>query len=244
MPLKNKSIFITGGTGGIGKPLVKLLQQAECRVELFQAARHGDLIKDINQVCDYLSTNTPDILINMAAINVLDYCENQDIDQIMALNLIVPMKLTQAVLKTMKKRQSGHIVNIGSMMALIPLPHYTGYVAAKAGLKGFNDALRRELHGKNISITHVLPRATRTKMNDGVQDIVNRLTSTRYDSAERVAEKVLNAIKKRKKEVKIGMPERLIANINAFAPGFIDLCLVKNKNISESVLKKSRSGNN
>ncbi|MCD8497065.1 MAG: SDR family oxidoreductase [Alphaproteobacteria bacterium] len=147
MPLKEKTVYITGGTGGIGAPLVQHLIDAGALVTAYDIEKEGDLVANIDKTCNHLQHNTPDILINMAGYNVLDYCENQNLDAIVALNMMVPMRLTQAVLTGMKARNSGRIVNIGSMTALIPLPHLTGYVAAKAGLKGFNDALRRELGG-------------------------------------------------------------------------------------------------
>ena len=71
---------------------------------------------------------------------MLDWCENQNAEQIIGINLLAPVRLIQAVLPGMKKRGSGHIVNVGSMTGLIPLPYYSCYVATKAGLKGFNDA--------------------------------------------------------------------------------------------------------
>lgn len=194
MPLKGKTVYITGGTGGIGTPLVQYLENAGAEVTAHDIEKEGDLVANMDKICAYLKDNTPDILINMAGYNVLDYCENQNLEAIVDLNMMVPMRLSQAVLPGMKARNSGQIINMGSMTALIPLPHLTGYVAAKAGLKGFNDALRRELGGTNIKLTHIAPRAVKTPMNSGVKAEVNKRTKVKYDDPSDVARWILRPL--------------------------------------------------
>ncbi len=236
MQLRGKNIFITGGTGGIGTPLVQSLRAAGAQVHVHDIQKDGDLVQSIDRVCNMLSMQAPDILINMAGYNVLDYCENQDIESIVKLNMMVPIKLTQSVLPIMKKRNSGHIVNMGSMTALIPLPHLTGYVAAKAGLKGFNDSLRRELGGTNIKVTHIIPRAVKTGMNSGVKADVNERTKVSYDDPGVVAQRIFEAILKHEREVRIGWPERFFAFLHAICPAIIDQGLQKNRKIGEDAL--------
>ena len=241
MQLNGKTVYITGGTGGIGTPLVKHLRNAGAAVTVYDIERDGDLVGNVDKTCAYLSANTPDILINMAGYNVFDYCENQNLDAIIALNMMVPMKLSQAVLSGMKKNGGGHIVNIGSMTALIPLPHLTGYVSAKAGLKGFSDSLRRELSGSNIAVTYIVPRAVRTGMNTGVRAEINDRTKVTYDDPAIVALRIFNAILRQEKEVRIGWPERLFAFINSVCPRVIDMGLEKNRKIGEEILNAAKT---
>jgi short-subunit dehydrogenase len=236
MQLKGKTVYITGGTGGIGTPLVEKLRSVGARVTVHDMVRDGDLVQTVDKTCQYLENNTPDILINMAGYNVFDYCENQNLPAIVDLNMMVPMRLSQAVLRGMKRRGSGHIVNIGSMTALIPLPHLTGYVSAKAGLKGFSDSLRRELGGKNIAVTYVVPRAVKTAMNTGVRAEINERTKVTYDDPRVIAMRIYRAIERREKEVRIGWPERLFAFINAVFPRIIDQGLQKNRVVGEELL--------
>lgn len=240
MQLKGKTIYITGGTGGIGTPLVDQLRRAGAEVTAYDIQRDGDLVKNIDKICTALASKTPDILINMAGYNVFDYCENQNLDAIIALNMMVPVKLSQAVLPGMKRRGAGHIVNMGSMTALIPLPHLTGYIAAKAGLKGFSDSLRRELGGSKIAVTHIVPRAVRTAMNTGVRAEINERTGVHYDDPQFVAERIFTAILKREREVRFGWPERFFAFLNANFPLIIDQGLQKNRLIGEEILKADR----
>lgn len=241
MLLKGKTVYITGGTGGIGTPLVKHLKDAGSNVIVYDIEKDGDLVRNINQTCAYLKSNTPDILINMAGYNVFDYCENQDLDAIVDLNLMVPIRLSQAVLPGMKSRNSGHIVNMGSMTGLIPLPHLCGYVTAKAGLKGFSDCLRRELGGTNIVVTHIAPRAVRTAMNTGTHAEINERTGVHYDDPAAVALRIFEAVVKQEREVRFGFPERLFAFLNANFPQIIDKGLQKNRKIGEEILDANRA---
>lgn len=243
MSLRGKTVFITGGTGGIGRPLVRLLEQNGALVTIYDQKQEGDLVTQRETVCRRLQENTPDILINMAGFNAFDYCENQNLEAIIALNMTVPLRLSQAVLGDMKKRGSGHIVNIGSMTALIPLPHLTGYVAAKAGLKGFSDALRRELGGSGITVTHIVPRAVSTPMNTGVRAEINARTGVHYDDPQVVAARILKAILNKEREVRFGWPERLFAFLNAAMPQIIDQGLRKNRLIGEQILTSQKTSN-
>lgn len=242
MLLKGKNIFITGGTGGIGRPLVDLLTQAGGEVRVFDRSKDGDLTENLDRICTELAHQPCDILINMAGINTFSYCENQDFTELVHLNLLVPMRLTQAVLPGMKSRGEGQIVTIGSMAALIPLPHLTGYVATKAGLKGFTDSLRHELGGTGVAVTHIIPRAVETGMNTGSLAEVNRKVGTHSDPPAAVAQAIFTAIIKRKKELRIGWPERLFAFVNANAPGVIGLGLQKNRCIGEEILPHDNLG--
>lgn len=240
MPLKGKTVYITGGTGGIGSPLVEHLRKAGAIVTVYDINQSGDLVYNLDNTRAYLKANTPDILINMAGYNVFDYCEDQDLEAIIALNMMVPVLLSQAVLSGMKARRSGHIVNMGSMTALIPLPHLTGYVTAKAGLKGFSDSLRRELGGSGIAVTHIVPRAVKTPMNTGTRAEINARTGVHYDDPLYVAARIFKAVKRREREVRFGWPERLFAFLNANLPRIIDQGLQKNRIIGEDILEAEK----
>lgn len=236
--LFNKKIFITGGTGGIGTPLVHLLKERGAEVEIFNRSMHGDLMQNSDALCFYLQRNTPDILINLAGKNDFDYAENQNYEEIIRLNLLSPMKLVQAVLPNMKRRGYGQIVNIGSMTGLIPLPHLSGYVASKAGLYAFSQSLQRELEGTGIFVTHIIPRAVKTKANDGIKGILNQRTGVTHDDPEKVAHRIVKAISNKEKQVRIGFPERIFALLNALFPEIISMGLRKNKKIGEEILNQ------
>ena len=79
-------------------------------------------------------------------------------------NLVAPAALCCACLPFMKRRNSGQIVNIGSIFGSIPLAHFAAYSSAKSGLRAFSEALRRELADTKIAVTYIAPRAVRTGM--------------------------------------------------------------------------------
>jgi short-subunit dehydrogenase len=236
MQLKGKSIFITGGTGGIGRPLVALLKKAGANVTVYMRPPDGSLADELDRVCSYLSKNTPDILINLAGYNAFSRCELQECKDILDINLLVPIRLTQAVLPAMRRRKNGQIVTIGSMTALIPLPHLTCYVASKAGLKAFADALRREVQGSGIVITHITPRAVDTGANKGLKADLNARTGVTHDAPEHVAKRIVQAIINNEHDVRIGWPERFFAILNSLFPTLIDRALRKNRDIGEEIL--------
>lgn len=240
MQLSKKTIYITGGTGGMGKPLVEKLRAAGAQVIAHDFEKDGDLAANVETIADYLTAHTPDILINMAGMNGFDYCENQNLRAILDLNLWVPMRLTQAVLPGMKKKGVGQIVNIGSMTALIPLPHFTGYVASKAGLKAFSDSLRREVSNTGIRVTYIAPRAVKTPMNKGLMAELNRRTNVISDNPDDIAQKIFDSVVAEKKETRIGMPERFFATVNALCPALVDGGLSKNRRIGEEILNQSK----
>ncbi|WP_299194417.1 SDR family NAD(P)-dependent oxidoreductase [uncultured Amphritea sp.] len=241
MSLKGKSIFITGGTGGIGAPLVELLRDAGGDVIVFNRKESGDLAENIDAISQMLSHLAPDILINMAGYNECAHCEDQHLNDLIALNLTVPMRLSQAVLPAMKQRNSGQIINIGSMMGIIPLPYYSGYVAAKAGIKAFSDCLRRELCDTAIRVTLIAPRAVQTRMNQGISHEINSQTGTAYDAPEIVAKRIVDAIVLGEKEVRFGKSERFFAFMNANFPSVVDSGLRKNVKVGEAVFNSHKA---
>ena len=151
------------------------------------------------------------------------------------------MRLCQAVLPAMRARNHGQIVNIGSMVGLIPLPHMTGYAAAKSGLKGYSDALRRELCNTAITVTHIAPRAVNTGMNSGKIGMLNRKTKATEDRPRDVALRIASAIELNASDFRLGWPERLFATLNALVPAMIDKGLRKNTQIGEEILATDKA---
>jgi len=104
----------------------------------------------------------------------------------------------------------------------IPYPWFAAYSSSKAGLAAFSEALRRELHGSGVDVTHVNPRAVRTAFNRGGVDRFLDLVGMKADDPENVARLIVAAIRQRRPHLSIGALEKLYAALNALAPALID----------------------
>ena len=96
------------------------------------------------------------------------------------------------------------------------------YTASKAGLHGFAEALRRELADSPVQVQLLAPRSTRTAFNTTEAEAYNRATGTASDSAERVAQALLQLIESEAAERYIGWPERLGVRLNGAFPPLLD----------------------
>ncbi|MCB2109040.1 MAG: SDR family oxidoreductase [Rhodobacteraceae bacterium] len=239
MSLSSKSVVLTGGAGGIGQLVSAKLVEYGAHVTIIDPLPpkrpladyiEGDLgtVAGIGTVRDALAQRPCDILINLAGIQHFGLFESQPPAQIEAtyiVNLLAPVLLTHAVLPAMKRRASGQIVNIGSIFGSIAFAHFVTYSSTKAGLRGFSEALRRELKGSGIDVTYIAPRAVKTALNSGPVMQFAKATKMNMDAPETVAGKIVAAIVGRRKDVYIGFPESLFVRVNSLVPRVVDAAL-------------------
>jgi len=242
MLLKGKHLVVTGGAGGIGSLLCQeLLNQGGTitvvdRVESlpFEAEFvHGDLstLDGVAEIAACLKSKQVDILVNLAGIQYFGPCDEQSPRQtalLYSINLLAPVLLSQALLPQMKARGHGQIVNIGSTFGSINFAHFATYSSSKAGLRGFSEALRREVKGDGITVTYIAPRAAKTRLNTEKILKFGRITKMNMDEPEWVAKQIAKAIAERRKDVFLGFPEKLFVRLNAIAPRLVDQALEGN----------------
>ncbi|WP_421738122.1 SDR family NAD(P)-dependent oxidoreductase [Caulobacter sp.] len=237
----DKTILLTGGSGGLGSLIGARLMSEGARVIVLDrappAACSGFLQHDISTAegveaaAAAIAVRDWDIVINLAGIQHFGPFEWQGPEHLMAsymVNLIAPVRLTQAVLPGMKARGSGQIVNVGSIFGSINFAHFVTYSSAKAGLRGFSQALRRELTGTGLDVTYVAPRAVKTALNTPAVMEFAKLTQMNMDPPEEIAHRIVEAIRGRKKDVYFGFPESLFVRLNAIFPQLIDRALSAN----------------
>jgi len=140
----------------------------------------------------------------------------------MEINVLGPMLLTRAVLPTMLAQDSGRIVNIGSTFGSIGFAWFAAYSASKFALRGFSQALRRELRETGIEVTYIAPRAVRTAINSPAVYDMARAVNMNMDEPDQVAQQIIATLRKRNKECYFGFPESLFVRINALFPGIVD----------------------
>ncbi len=233
--LEGKRVAVTGAAGGLGTPVAELLAARGAHVtgidRLECTVCASSIVTDLSDdaallaLCRRLADDPPDILVNIAGIMRFGLHESQPFDALSLcyrINLIVPAALAQAVAGPMRTRGSGQIVNIGSMLGAIPYPWFAAYSSSKAGLAALSQALRRELAGSGVAVTHVSPRAAKTKLNDGEVERFLDLAGMKADDPNWVARRIVAAIEGRRTNVSIGAMERVYAALNALVPAVID----------------------
>jgi short-subunit dehydrogenase len=146
----------------------------------------------------------------------------EHLQRVLHVDLLVPMLLTRALLPHLQRQPQAAIVHIGSALGRIGLPGFTAYCAAKFGLRGFAEALRRELAASGIAVQYLGPRSTRTAFNDARVESYNRATHTAMDAPERVAAALVRLLQSGSAERFIGVTETLAARLNALAPSLLD----------------------
>ena len=254
MIISNQRILITGAAGGIGSELTLAL--AEKGAELLLADRDLQKLEQLKLeilarggkahifTCDLAAPGMPqtlakqakavmrgaDVLVNCAGIASFGLFSDeteQAIEKLWRINVLVPMQLTRALLPQMTARGSGRIVNLGSIFGSIGFACFTTYSASKFAMRGFSEALRRELEDTGVGVTYVAPRYTRTSLNDGVVSRMAQAVGMNSDEPSIVAQHVVRAIEKDRKDYYIGWPECLFVRINAILPRLVDGALCK-----------------
>jgi short-subunit dehydrogenase len=167
------------------------------------------------------------VLVNNAGIeSTFSYhrLATEEIERVIAVNLIAPMLLTRLVLPGMLARREGHIVNIASLAGKQGPAFNEPYAASKAGLIGFTQSLRAEYRGTGVSASVVCPGFVReagmfADARVRVRREPSRILGTTTPRA--VADAVVRCIERDLPEALVNPgPTRLLMAILALAPSF------------------------
>ncbi len=254
MKLKGTRTILTGAAGGIGAEIAKALAAEGAVVSLLGRNRAllDELSSEINAgggssvviEADLLEGDQRDaavdqavkelggvdLLINNAGLQSFRPFAEEDpavLERIIRLNTITPMLITRRVLPQMIEQDRGRIVNVGSTFGSIAFAWFAAYSASKFGLRGFTEALRRELADTNIGVTYVAPRAVKTKLNSSAVYQMADEVKMNMDEPDWVAARIVDSIVSGKKELYLGFPESLFVRINALFPRLVDKALYK-----------------
>jgi NADP-dependent 3-hydroxy acid dehydrogenase YdfG len=126
--------------------------------------------KDIARVFEMVDNQFGglDILINNAAVAYQSIMEGnyEDWQYVVQTNLTGYMACCHEAISRMQHRSSAHLINIGSMSADVREENSSVYVATKAAIQGFSEALRKEVNPLGIKVTLIEPGATDTDMQE------------------------------------------------------------------------------
>ncbi len=267
MNFENTRILFVGAAGGIGSHMAKALLRSDARVCLVGLSEQelqtltenlGDLAKgactvaaDVTRAEDRArclqamidAYGGVDMLINLAGINAFARFEEQSeesIEKIMSVNAVAPMLMAHAVLPLMLEQGKGQIINIGSTFGSIGFSCFTSYSTSKFALRGFSQALRRELVDSGVGVTYIAPRGVDTPLNPPAVYEMAKEVKMSFDQPDAVAEQILKAIREDKKEKYIGFPESLFARVNGMFPGLVDNSLKKQNTIMRTYAKRDQ----
>ena len=254
MKLEKARVLLTGASGGIGSEVCAQLLKNQSTVYAVSrdikkldkfsngsSVPSDKLIKieaDIStqqgrEVIKHAIGNAStgvNILINCAGSNLfasVSDLSDKDVAEQVNTNLIAPILLIKTLLPLLEQQPKAHIVNVGSSFDSIGFPGFSVYSAAKFGLRGFSESLRRELLDTDIEVSLVSPRATNTDMNSSKVQQMNKILKVKMDDAERVANIILKTIQGSSLETYIGWPEKLFARINRVFPSVVDGAIAK-----------------
>ena len=145
-----------------------------------------------------------DILFNNAGFGRLNWLEKlgyeRDIQTQIGVNLTGLIEVTRSVLPHMIENGSGHIINMASVSSWIASPLYSVYAATKFGVRGFTDALRREVRHRGIRVSGIYPGPAVTEfgshISKGATPQVMLVPEWLFMPSEFVAEKVVQIAKR------------------------------------------------
>ena len=179
----------------------------------------------------------PNLLINNAGTGEFAWFVDQNdesIARILGVNTLAPMLLTRRLLPMLQRQREATVVNVGSIFGYLGYPGCAAYSASKFALRGFTEALRRELADGPVRVVYFAPRATRTALNDAAVTALNDRLGTAMDPPERVAAALMGLLKRPVRERLLGMPERLFARVNQILPALVDNGLRKQLDVIRS----------
>ncbi len=178
--------LVTGASSGIGLVTARALRRDGYRVFGTSRRPMSDTPDGITMlICDVTDDTSVqtvvdevlirvgriDLLVNNAGIGLLGGAEESSAAQAKAVfdvNVFGVLRMTNAVLPVMRRQRGGRIVNLSSILGLIPAPYNALYASTKHAIEGYSESLDHEVRTQGIRVVLVEPGVTRTSFEDNI----------------------------------------------------------------------------
>lgn len=188
--IKTKIALVTGASSGIGKATAERLAVAGYKV--YGTSRRGaqagqlsfemlalDVTSDASveaAVAELIKREGKiDLLVNNAGFGVApggaEESSTEQTKMIFDTNFFGIVRMSRAVVPHMRKQGAGHIINIGSILGLIPAPYMATYAATKHAVEGYSESLDHELRTRGIRVSVVEPGYTNTQFEANTLEV-------------------------------------------------------------------------
>lgn len=264
--IKGQVVLVTGASSGIGEASARAFGRAGAKVVLaarrldrleaaaaeIEALGTGaqalavaaDLsrLEDIQNLVQQTLARFGriDVLFNNAGFGRLDWLEQldpvKDIEAQYVVNVLGVVQTTRQVLPVMIQQKGGHIINMASVAGLVGTPTYTIYASCKFAVRGFSEALRREVAPWGIHVSAIYPGGVSTEF--GSHAGIKRKTKATTPAwmrltADDVAEAVVGLVRRPRRSLIIAWPYRISVWLNQLLPGLVDWTTISRFTVPE-----------
>ena len=249
--LQGRRVLITGASSGIGRALALELAPLSAQLYLMARSEQplqelatelltngaalavpiaGD-VTNSSQRAKVLETlqnsdGNLDILVNNAGISAhgrFAESTSNTLNKIMEVNFTAVVEFTREMLPLLSQSDDGVIVNIGSILGHRGVPRQNEYVASKFALQGWSEAVRPELSQQRIDLLQVSPGTVETDFFDHlISKSEMPWGKQRGISAQKVAQQIIHALERRKKQIYPNWRGRALVLFNRFFPTLVD----------------------
>lgn len=252
--LAGKRALVTGAASGIGRAIALELAANQVNLCLWdvradELERTRDECRDlgvdsISMVCDVSSADeitanieallfrwpAIDLLVNNAGVGFEGPTQQMTAAQweaVMSINLLAPIRITQALLPTLLSRPEAHILNVASFLGLCPIPRGAAYCTSKYGLVGLSECLRVEYRRTPLGVTALCPGFVKTPLFEHGQGgdpsrPIKKPAAILFTTPETVARKAIRGIQRNRGKVLVTPFAHAMWLMNRYLPTLIE----------------------